>query len=91
MSIALYPFSGNEQKSMVFSPLLDGKIYDCQMKWNIYSQRWYLNVTDNSGNRKLTIPVVTSPADYDINILIGAFSSTKMVWRVASGQIEVIN
>jgi hypothetical protein len=91
MTTALYPFSGNEQKSMVFSPLLDGKIYDCQMKWNIYSQRWYLNITDNSGNRKLTMPVVASPVGFDINLLVGAFSTTKMVWRAVNGQIEVMN
>lgn len=76
---------------MVFSPILDGKIYDCRMKWNIAAQRWYLNITDNSGNRKLTMPVVASPVGYDINLLVGAFSTTIMVWRIASGQIEVIS
>ncbi|CAI1546767.1 hypothetical protein PTT17_11170 [Serratia nevei] len=91
MSTILYPFSGNEQKSMIFTPMLDGEVYNCQTKWNIAAQRWYLNITDNSGNRLLTTPMIDSPMGYDINLLIGAFTNTKMVWRSSSGQIEVIN
>lgn len=91
MSMAYYPFSGNEQKSMVFTPVLDGEVYSCQTKWNIAAQRWYLNITDNSGRRQLTIPVIGSPKNYDINLLVGAFSKTRMVWRVSDGQIEVFN
>ncbi|EAP5663012.1 hypothetical protein L2J34_003505 [Salmonella enterica] len=91
MSTAIYPFSGNEQKSMVFTPVLDGEVYNCQTKWNIAAQRWYLNITDNSGNRQLTIPIVASPVGYDINLLVGAFNISKMVWRYSKGQIEVIN
>ncbi|WP_254065304.1 hypothetical protein [Cedecea sp. FDAARGOS_727] len=91
MSTELFPFSGNEQKSMVFNPILDGEVYNCQIKWNIAGQRWYLNITDNSGNRQLTTPIVASPVGYDINLLVGAFSISKMVWRHSKGQIEVIN
>ncbi|MCU6240796.1 phage baseplate plug family protein [Enterobacter asburiae] len=89
MSTVLYPFSGNEQKSMVFTPVLDGMVYHCQMKWNLAAQRWYLDVSDNSGNRVLTIPAVASPVGYDINLLVGAFQNTTMVWRYATSQIEV--
>lgn len=91
MSTALYPFSGNELKSMIFTPLLDGEVYNCQTKWNIAGQRWYLNITDNSGARQLTMPIIGSPDDYDINLLVGVFDTSKMVWRISSGQIEVIN
>ncbi|MGK0739975.1 hypothetical protein ACSFCX_06525 [Yokenella regensburgei] len=91
MSTVIYPFSGDELKSLFFSPFLNGKIYDCQIKWNVYSQRWFINITDNSGNRRLTFPVVASPVGYDINLLLGAFGKTKMVWRVDNAQIEVIN
>lgn len=90
MSTTRYPFSGNEQTSMAFAPVLDGMVYHCQMKWNIAAQRWYLEITDNSGSRILTIPVVASPIGYDINLLSGVFDRTKMVWRDATGQMEVI-
>ncbi|MEG0234065.1 MAG: hypothetical protein RR680_18965 [Hafnia sp.] len=91
MSSEFYPFTGNEQKSMIFTPMLDGEVYNCQTKWNIAAQRWYINISDNSGNRQLTIPVIASPVGYDINLLVGAFNSTKMVWRHSIGQIEAIN
>ncbi|ELM1462763.1 hypothetical protein AAII44_001158 [Salmonella enterica] len=91
MTTEFYPFSGNEQKSMVFTPMLDGEVYNCQTKWNIAAQRWYLNITDNSGRRQLTIPIIGSSADFDINLLVGTFSTTRMVWRISAGQIEVIN
>ncbi|SMG37165.1 hypothetical protein SAMN03159353_1008155 [Cedecea sp. NFIX57] len=76
---------------MAFTPILDGSVYNCRTKWNVAAQRWYLDITDNSGRRQLTIPIVGSPADYDINLLVGAFSTTKMIWRITRGQIEVIN
>lgn len=41
---------------MIFTSMLDGEVYNCQTKWNIAAQRWYLNITDNSGNRLLTTP-----------------------------------
>ncbi|HBZ7597779.1 TPA: hypothetical protein R1B10_001122 [Klebsiella pneumoniae] len=91
MSTAYFPFSGNEQQSMFFTPILDGEVHNCQIKWNIYSQRWYLNITDNSEHRLLTIPLIASPAGYDINLLISVFTRTRMIWRYAAGQIEVIN
>lgn len=91
MSTDLYPFSGNEKTSMVFTPVLDGSVYNCQIKWNIAGQRWYLNVTDNSGARLLTTPLIGSPVGADINLLFGVFSSTKMVWRYPNTQIEVIS
>ena len=50
MSTVNYPFTGREQRSVTFSPILDGNVYTCQMKWNIAAQRWYLLITDSSDN-----------------------------------------
>ena len=91
MSTVFYPFSGSEQKSMVFTPVLDGSVYNCRITWNIAAQRWYLNITNNSGRRLLTVPVIASPQNRDFNLLTGVFSTTRMVWRISAGQIEVIN
>lgn len=89
MSTEFYSFSGDELQSMVFTPSLDGAVYECQIKWNTAAQRWYLNVTDNSGNRLLTTPVVESTENTGINMLSGVFTTTVMYWRYANGQIEV--
>lgn len=90
MSSALFSFSGNEQQSVTFSPVLDGRVCRCQIKWNIAAQRWYLNISDNTGSRLLTMPMVASPSGFDIDLTLGVFSYTKMVWRSRTGQIEVI-
>ncbi len=89
MSTELYPFTGDEQQSMAFTPVLDGSVYDCQIKWNIAAQRWYLNVSDNSGSRLLTTPMIESTTSTGINLIAGIFSATAMYWRGSNGQIEV--
>lgn len=32
------------------------------MTWNVFGQRWYVNVLDLAGNRIVTIPVIASPS-----------------------------
>jgi hypothetical protein len=77
-------------ESMLFTPVLDGTVYNCQIKWNIAAQRWYLLVTDNSGN-PLNTPMVGSVSTGGINLIYSVFSSTTMIWREKNGQIEVNN
>ncbi|HHX5192643.1 TPA: phage baseplate plug family protein [Yersinia enterocolitica] len=89
MSTEYYVFSGNERESLSFTPLLDGVIYNCQIKWNISAQRWYLNITDNSGNQILTTAMIESTTGMGINLISGIFSSTSMIWRQPNGRIEV--
>ncbi|MGG6112917.1 hypothetical protein ACQSFK_07885 [Salmonella enterica] len=40
MKSQYYPFTGDERQSMAFTPVLDGTVYNCQLKWNITAQRW---------------------------------------------------
>lgn len=89
MSTVSYPFTGREQKSMTFSPVLDGTVYICQLKWNIAAQRWYLLITNSAGNPVLNTAVVGSTSAGGINLISGVFSSTTMIWREKNGQIEV--
>lgn len=89
MSTQYYPFTGNERESMLFTPVLDGTVYNCQIKWNIAAQRWYLLITDNSGNTILNTPMVGSVSTGGINLIYGVFTSTTLIWREKNGQIEV--
>lgn len=89
MSTVSYPFTGREQKSMTFSPVLDGTVYTCQLKWNIAAQRWYLLITNSAGNPVLNTAVVGSTSAGGINLISGVFSSTIMIWLEKNGQIEV--
>ncbi|MEH5014099.1 phage baseplate plug family protein [Phytobacter diazotrophicus] len=89
MSTELYTFTGNERESMLFTAVLDGTVYNCQIKWNIAAQRWYLLITDNSGNTILNTPMVGSVSTGGINLIYSVFSSTTLIWREKNGQIEV--
>lgn len=71
-----------------FQPTLDGNIYTGIVTWNLFGQRWYLNLYAINGTLVLAIPVVPSPADYDISLTKGYFNST-LVFRDASQTFEV--
>lgn len=89
MTTQNYPFTGNERQSMTFTPILDGTVYNCQIKWNVAALRWYLLITDGSGNVVLNTPLVGSGSSGGINIISVVFKSTSMYWRERNGQIEV--
>ncbi|HCR3322885.1 MULTISPECIES: hypothetical protein [Enterobacteriaceae] len=89
MTSQFYAFTGNERQSMAFTPVLDGTVYNCQLKWNIAAQRWYLLITDSSDNTVINTALVGSPVAGGINLISGIFSSTEMYWREKNGQIEV--
>lgn len=89
MTTETYSFTGNERESMAFTPVLDGTVYNCQIRWNISAQRWYILITDNSGNTVLNTPAVGSTNESGINLIAGVFSRTTMIWREQNGLIEV--
>ena len=91
MTSQYYAFTGDERQSMAFTPVLDGAVYNCQLKWNITAQRWYLLITDSSGNTILNTVLIGSPETGGINLISGIFSYTSMYWREKNGQIEVIS
>ncbi|HID7391834.1 TPA: hypothetical protein ACXHUI_004606 [Klebsiella pneumoniae] len=89
MTTETYTFTGNERDSVAFTPTLDSTVYNCQVKWNIAAQRWYILITDNSGNTMLNTPAVGSTNGTGINLIAGVFSRTAMIWREQNGVIEV--
>lgn len=89
MTTETYSFTGNERESMSFTPALDGAVYNCQIRWNISAQRWYILITDNSGNTVLNTPAVGSTNESGINLIAGVFARTTMIWREQNGLIEV--
>lgn len=71
-----------------FSPVLDGATYTAQVRWNMYGQRWYLFLYALNGTRIFTLPMVASPATYDISLTAGYFA-TPLIYREASQQFEI--
>jgi hypothetical protein len=81
-----------------FQPTLDGQLYSVLVPWNLYSQRYYVEVSDLSGNLICAIPQVGSPVpgqnpfltgNVDLNLVAGYFTTSTLVWRPANQQFEV--
>ncbi len=68
---------------------LDGNQYSLTAAWNLYGQRWYISIQDLSGNMIVTMPLIGSPLNADINLVFNLFQSSTLVFREDSNQFEV--
>lgn len=55
-----YPFTPSPLQNQVFNPILGGNTYTATITWNLFGQRWYLNLTDSGGNLIISTAVVSS-------------------------------
>jgi hypothetical protein len=87
----LIQFAPNNSSSPPFSAqlTLDGTAYLGNVAWNIYGQRWYLSIVDQSGSVKWIGAMVGSPLGYDIHLAPGVFSTSTILFREDTGNIEV--
>jgi hypothetical protein len=67
---------------------LDSVAYSATVTWNIAGQRWYLTLTDQSGNVAWNGAMVGSPLDADIYLAPGIFLSSTILYREDTGNIE---
>ena len=86
--MTVYNFTPNINAPYQFQPTLDGQVHSAIVRWNLFGQRFYLEIYDLNGTRVITRAMVGSPLDYDISLTGGIFSS-KVVYRVQNNQIEV--
>ena len=68
---------------------LDGAQYFLSTYWNLAGQRWYISITDQSGNLIKSMPLVGSPLDSDINLVFNVFTTSTLVYRADTGEFEV--
>lgn len=71
-----------------FQPTFDGAVYTVIVTWNLFGQRYYVNVYTLSGTLVYSLPMIGSPPGYDISLNAGYFDST-LVFRASSQQFEV--
>lgn len=86
---AIVPFVPSATSPFQFQATLDGATYNVVVTWNVFGQRYYVNVYDQGGALVICMAMVGSPLDYDISLVPPTFSN-KLVWRPASNQFEVI-
>lgn len=72
-----------------FNPTLDGVSYVAICTWNLYGQRYYINIYNNNGTLILSRPIIASPDVYDINLLFGYFQTSTLIYRASSNNFEI--
>ncbi len=85
----LTQFSPTITQNFTFIPTLDGAQYSVIVNWNLFGQRWVLNVYNLQGVLILQKPLTGSPQDYDINLVEGYFTTSTLVYRESSNNFEV--
>ena len=84
----IVPFNPTQIAPFQFSAQMDGASYTLVVTWNVYGKRWYISVYDQFNTRVLTLPLIGSPINYDIDLMAGYFS-TPIVFRIGLQQFEV--
>lgn len=84
------PFAPTANGPFQFQATLDTVVYNITVTWNVYGQRWYVNITDQGGNLIVCLPLIGSVPSPDpgISLTAGYFTST-LVFRQALQQFEV--
>jgi len=85
----LVNFNPSANANFQFSPTLDGINYTAICTYNIYGQRYYLNIYNNSNTLIVTVPIVASPNNYGINLIFGYFKTSTLIYRASSNNFEI--
>ena len=72
------PFQPTNAGPFQFGATLDGTTYVCQVRWNLWAQRWYLFIYTTTGTQVLARALIASPAGYGINMVYGLFLTSVM-------------
>jgi hypothetical protein len=81
-------FNPSNSANFQFNVTLDSVNYTAICTWNLYSQRYYLNIYNSFGSLQLSIPIIPSPDTYSISLTKGYFQ-TSIVYRLSSQNFEI--
>lgn len=82
-------FAPQVTQNFSFLPTFDGQQYNVIVTWNLFGQRWIVNVYTLQGSLVVQKPLVASPDDYNINLIEGYFTTSTLVYRGSSNNFEV--
>jgi len=85
----LTQFTPNINQNFSFQPTLDGQQYNVIVTWSLFGQRWIVNVYTLQNVLILQKPLTGSPSGYDINLIEGYFTTSSLIYRVATNNFEV--
>jgi hypothetical protein len=68
VSSVYIPFTPSTTSVFSFSPTLGGTTYNATVTWNVFGQRYYINITDLSSNHILTTAIVSSGPRWQVSL-----------------------
>ena len=68
---------------------LDGTSYTLNVGWNVYGQRYYASLIDQSGNTTWNGGLVGSPLGGNIYLAPNIFTVSTILYREDTGNIEI--
>lgn len=83
------PFQPSSTSNFQFNLTLDGGSYIAICTWYAYGARYYVSIYDTFKNLIVVRPIVGSPDGYDINLVFGYFTTSKLIYRVSTQSFEV--
>lgn len=84
----IIPFQPSQTANFQFSATLDGVSYNVVVTWNLFGERFYINIYTAQGELVVYLPLIASPDDFNISMTAGYFTTT-LVYRESSNQFEV--
>lgn len=82
-------FNPTTSANFQFNATFDGSSYSVVVTYNIYGERYYVNIYDTTNQLIVCLPLIGSPLDYDISLTAGYFA-TKLIYRAPNRQFEII-
>jgi hypothetical protein len=73
----IFPFATTPQSPFQFQPTLDGTVYNVTVTWNLFGQRYYINVTTLGGELILCEPLIGSPSGLNLQALTWALGQSE--------------
>lgn len=81
------PFKPPANKPFTFQATIGGTQLFGTVPFNLYANRFYLQLKDGKNQIVVYMPLIASPDTYDINLAI-AFTPGKLIYRASSSQFE---
>lgn len=82
-------FTPTINQNFSFQPTLDNQQYNAVLTWNLFGQRWILNIYNLQNVLVLQKPLRSSPMGYDVNLIKGYFSTSSLIYRESTNNFEV--
>jgi hypothetical protein len=83
-------FTPTNAGAFQFGATLDGNNYICVVTWNVYAQRWYLNIYTTTGALIVCRALIACNPAYPINLVFGYFFTSTMIFDDASQSFAVV-